>query len=245
MYHWLLSHTHIIYFFDFNPWQRTLLYRNTCVTPVTRATYWAIVTYVFVNRVICRSGNGMFVCVAKPMESNVSKSWIAMPNSFFMWIHLIITSVKWGHFDRSVAGITRENFHMVYWFCKTNLTKHDASKHRIYKAGKRNCFVNMIKMSIFTVRGLKRLIINPFPRSCRIYELVSIGSKNALPPIGRQTIILINAHLLSIGPLGTNFSDISIKVQIFTCTKMHLKISSAKWWSVFCMGRWVNSLVQL
>ena len=34
--------------------------------------------------------------------------------------------------------------------------------------------------------------------------------------------------LLSIGPLGTNFSDILIKIQIFSFTKKHLKISPAK-----------------
>ena len=34
---------------------------------------------------------------------------------------------------------------------------------------------------------------------------------------------------MSIGTLGTNFSEIFIKVQTFSLTKMHLKISSAKW----------------
>ena len=62
---------------------------------------------------------------------------------------------------------------------------------------------------------------------------VSIGSDNGLSPIRRQAIILTNAGLLSIGPLGTNFSEIFIKIQIFSFTKMHLKISSAKQWP-FC-----------
>ena len=52
---------------------------------------------------------------------------------------------------------------------------------------------------------------------------------NGLSPIRRQTIILINAGLLSIGPLGTNFSEILIKIQNFSFTKMHLKITSVKW----------------
>ena len=34
---------------------------------------------------------------------------------------------------------------------------------------------------------------------------------------------------MSIGPLGTNFGQILIKMQIFSFTKMHLKISSVKW----------------
>ena len=41
---------------------------------------------------------------------------------------------------------------------------------------------------------------------------VSIGSDNGLSPIRRQAIIQTNAGLLSIGPLGTNFSEISTKI---------------------------------
>ena len=58
---------------------------------------------------------------------------------------------------------------------------------------------------------------------------VSIGSENGLWPIRRQAIILTNAGLLSIGPLGANFSEILIERRNFSFTKMHLKISSAKW----------------
>ena len=36
--------------------------------------------------------------------------------------------------------------------------------------------------------------------------------------------------------MGTNFSDILIKIQKFSFTKLHLKLSSAKWWS-FCPGK--------
>ena len=42
-----------------------------------------------------------------------------------------------------------------------------------------------------------------------------------------------NAGLLLIGPIGANFSEISIKIQKFSFTKMHLKISLAKW-HTFC-----------
>ena len=66
--------------------------------------------------------------------------------------------------------------------------------------------------------------------------MVSIGSDNGLSPIRRQAIIWTNAVLLSIGPLGTKFSEILIKIQIFSFTKMHLKISSVKW-RPFCPRR--------
>ena len=46
-------------------------------------------------------------------------------------------------------------------------------------------------------------------------NLVSIGSDNGLSPIRRQAISLNNAGLLSIGPLGTNFGEILIKIIIF------------------------------
>ena len=65
---------------------------------------------------------------------------------------------------------------------------------------------------------------------------VSIGSDNGLSPIWRQAIISINVGLLSIGvPSGTNFSEILIKIQNFSITKIHMKILSEKWWP-FCPG---------
>ena len=71
------------------------------------------------------------------------------------------------------------------------------------------------------------------PHICVSESEVSIGSDNGLSPIRRQAIILTNAGLLSIRPLGTNFSEIVIKIQNFSFTKLHLKIPSAKWQS-FC-----------
>ena len=62
-----------------------------------------------------------------------------------------------------------------------------------------------------------------------IRKLNIIGSDNGLSPGRRQAIILINAALLLIWPLGTNFSEMLIEIHIFTFKKMHLKMSSAKW----------------
>ena len=52
---------------------------------------------------------------------------------------------------------------------------------------------------------------------------VIIASDNGLSPIWHQAIILTNTGLLSVGPQGTNFSAILIKIQNFSFTKMHLK----------------------
>ena len=68
-----------------------------------------------------------------------------------------------------------------------------------------------------------------------VVDLTIIGSDNGLSPGRRQAIIWTNAGILLIGPLGTNFSEISIKILTFSFTKMRLKVSSAKW-RPFCLG---------
>ena len=62
-----------------------------------------------------------------------------------------------------------------------------------------------------------------------IGKLPIIGSDNGLSPDRRQAIIWTNDGLLSIGPLGTYFSENLIKMQQFSLKKMHVKMSSAKW----------------
>ena len=62
-----------------------------------------------------------------------------------------------------------------------------------------------------------------------VSKLTIIGSDNGLSPDRRQAIIWTNAGILLIVPLGTNFSEILIEILTFSFTKMHLKMSSAKW----------------
>ena len=66
-------------------------------------------------------------------------------------------------------------------------------------------------------------------------KLTTIGLDNGLSPGQRQAIIWTNAGILLIGPLGTNFSEILLRIQTFSFKKMHLKVSSAKW-RPFCLG---------
>ena len=68
-----------------------------------------------------------------------------------------------------------------------------------------------------------------------VSKLTIIGSDNSLSPDRCQAIIWTNAWIWLIGPLGTNFSEISIGIQIFSFRKMHLKMLSAKW-RPFCLG---------
>ena len=48
---------------------------------------------------------------------------------------------------------------------------------------------------------------------------VSVGPDNGLSPIQHQAITWTKAHLLLIGPLGINFTEIGIKIQTFHSRK--------------------------
>ena len=69
-----------------------------------------------------------------------------------------------------------------------------------------------------------------------------IGSDNGLSPGRRQAIIWTNAGILLIRTLGTNFSEILGEIHSFSFSKMHLKMSSAKW-RLFGLG--LNELTHL
>ena len=66
-------------------------------------------------------------------------------------------------------------------------------------------------------------------------KLIIIDSDNGLSPGWHQAIIWTNSGIWSIGPMGTNFSEILIEIHTFSLKKMHLKMSSAKW-CLFCLG---------
>ena len=66
-------------------------------------------------------------------------------------------------------------------------------------------------------------------------KLTIIGSDNGLSPDRRQAIIWTNAGILSIGPLGTKFSEILIAIHVFSFKEIHLKMSSGKW-RPSCLG---------
>ena len=67
-----------------------------------------------------------------------------------------------------------------------------------------------------------------------VSKLIIIGSDTGLSPGLRQAIIWTNAGILSIGPLGTNFSQIVLDIQTFSFKEMHLRMSSGKW-RQFCL----------
>ena len=98
--------------------------------------------------------------------------------------------------------------------------------------------VNEIKMKCW-VLGMfcAQVLLSDLPLVLHICvsELGKYCSGNGLLPVQHQAITWTNAGLLLIGPLGTNFSEIQIKMQLFSFTKMHLNLSAEKWWP-FCPG---------
>ena len=67
-----------------------------------------------------------------------------------------------------------------------------------------------------------------------IRKLNIIVSDNGILPGLYQTIIWTNAGISLIWPLGINFNKMLTKIHTFSFKKMHLKLSSAKWWP-FCV----------
>ena len=68
---------------------------------------------------------------------------------------------------------------------------------------------NMMKFKFSLVKPERHIRVS---RDC-----ATIGSDNGLSPVWRQAIIWINAGLLSIGPLTTHFSEISIIIHQYSC----------------------------
>ena len=62
-----------------------------------------------------------------------------------------------------------------------------------------------------------------------VSKVTNSGSDNGLSPGQRQAIIWTNAGILLIGSLGTNLSEIVIKIHTFSFKKLCLKMSSGKW----------------
>ena len=68
-----------------------------------------------------------------------------------------------------------------------------------------------------------------------VSKLNIINSDNGLSFARCQAIVWTNAGILLIGPLWTNFSDMSIEIHIFSFKKIHMKMLSVKW-QPFCLS---------
>ena len=68
-----------------------------------------------------------------------------------------------------------------------------------------------------------------------VSKLITIVADDGLLPSRHQAIICTNDGILLIRILGTNSNEILSEILTYPFKKMHLKISSAKWWT-FCLG---------
>ena len=85
---------------------------------------------------------------------------------------------------------------------------------------KAQCFVEHVHDS--HTQGLQDLINSSSPSAEYMYASVNwigVSSGNGMSPVRHQAITWTNANLLSIGPLGTNFCEIRIKMQNFHLRK--------------------------
>ena len=89
---------------------------------------------------------------------------------------------------------------------------------------------------LFTIKDMLGLALTHWGRVTHISvsKHSILGSDNGLLPGRRQAIIWTNAGILLIGPLWTNFSEISIEIHKLSFKKMHLKMSGK--WRPFCLG---------
>ena len=67
-----------------------------------------------------------------------------------------------------------------------------------------------------------------------ISQIIIIGSESGLSPDWRQAIIQNNDGILLFGPLGRNFSEISVEIYSFSFENMPLKASGK--WRPSCLG---------
>ena len=71
-----------------------------------------------------------------------------------------------------------------------------------------------------------------------VNKLTITASENGMPPDRRQSIIWTNTGILLIGPIMTNFYEISIGINTFPFKKILWKMSSGKW-RPFCHSPYV------
>ena len=88
--------------------------------------------------------------------------------------------------------------------------------------------------------GSIRHVVNWVTHIC-ISKLTITGSDNGLSPDWRQAITRTNAGMWLIRPLGTNLSEILIRIQIFSFKKIPLKMASAKWRPFLSRPQCVNN----
>ena len=109
-----------------------------------------------------------------------------------------------------------------------------------------HCSVMLLSLAVWDSWGHSLEYLTLWGRVTHICisKLNITDSDNGLSPGRCQAIIWTNAGMMSIGPLGTNLSEILLEIYTFSFKKMHLKTSSGKW-RTSCLGLNVLRVVSL
>ena len=182
---------------------------NTAVT-IRMVTCWLLMTPV-----------GWWTCITRSLYINSSWPsdviWHQLSWSPFVQILLVTCSVPSHHLS--------QHWLIVSWMLWNKL-------HEIW--------IKMQKCCFFFKKRFRKLwpfysglyVLTHWGQATHICvsKLTIIASDNGSAPGRRQAIIWNDAGILSIGHLETNFSEILMEILTFSFKKMHLKVSSAKWW---------------
>ena len=123
---------------------------------------------------------------------------------------------------------TPSGYSNVLWFKpnKTyNMGLHHSASYALW------CYLTLY----FSVPLTEHFMPSFLTHWCRVThmcdsKLTIMGSDNGLLPGRRQAIIWTNVGMLLIQTLGTIFCEIFSEIPTFLFKKMHLKMSSGKWW---------------
>ena len=135
---------------------------------------------------------------------------------------ILLALDKWGSRSRPCS---RFSVHRTQWLATTLQTTH-SSIHDVWPGDLLTHWGRVTHICVTHSGRVTHICVG---------KLIIIGSDNGLSPGRRQAIIWTNAGMWSIGPLRTNFSEISIEINIFSFKKTRLKMLSAKW-RLFCLG---------
>ena len=153
------------------------------------------------------------------------------------------------HIFQNYSADTRRRPHYIYWSSVGETTHNTPVPYSAMHYSEQKCthfccewcivgtdaLLDLRDWSITT--GYNRPLFNSLSRVAYLCvdKLTITGSDNGMSPGRHQAIIWTNAGMLLIASLGTNFSEIPIRIQTFPFKRMHLKMSSAKW-RPFCLG---------
>ena len=129
-------------------------------------------------------------------------------------------------FAKDMAGVQQHKKHckiFIWNFCES---KNTNTVHKCTLATGHHCGQTLYQLAKVYIEILAAIFLIHWGRVTHIcvHSLTINVSDNSLSPGRRQAIIWTNAGILLIWPLGTNFSEVLIKIHTFPFKKMHLKL---------------------